>query len=104
MGATPKKLKPFISAHKLKLIDRDREIHAWVGTYGISAITVAVERLLNGKKSKSEYIKTPIFESICENDNLSQEEIEMKEIQKAIMVERQWIAMAIQGGLPETKI
>ena len=35
-------------------------IHSWVGTYGLSAVTVAVEHCLNGRKAKTKYIEKPV--------------------------------------------
>lgn len=50
---------------------------AWWGNYGISALIVAIDRCFSGKKSKAEYIKKPITQSINENkDRLSEEKLQ----------------------------
>lgn len=50
---------------------------AWWGNYGISALIVAIDRCFSGKKSKAEYIKKPITQSINENkDGLSEEKLQ----------------------------
>lgn len=50
---------------------------AWWGNYGISALIVAIDRCFSGKKSKAEYIKRPITQSINESkDRLSEEELQ----------------------------
>lgn len=56
---------------------RDEEMWAWWGNYGISALIVAIDRCFSGKKSKVEYIKKPITQSINENeDRLSEEKLQ----------------------------
>lgn len=76
----------------------------WWGNYGISAMIVAIDRCFNGKKSKSKYINEPITLKAFENDGLTEEEIQEKELQKALYAEEQWIIASKQKGLPETVI
>ena len=47
-------------------------MHAWWGNYGLSAVFVAVEHCLAGKKAMSKYIEEPILSQI----QLSKEEEE----------------------------
>ena len=53
-------------------------MHAWWGSYGLSAVAVAVEHCLAGKKAKSCYIEKPIMsemkEKPKESTNLTEEE------------------------------
>lgn len=103
MESCPKKLKPFEIAYKAKIRQIDQLAHVF-GMYVESAVQVAVERNLYGKKSKNQYIKEPILTHAFEYDGLTQEEIDAREIQKMILAEEQWIAVERQRGLPETKI
>lgn len=75
-----------------------------MGMYVLSAVSVAIERNLAGKKAKSEYIKEPLLSKVFENEGLTEEEIMEKEIREALRRERQWIAAAREKGLPETKV
>lgn len=47
------------------------------GSYGISALTVAIDRCLNGHKARSKYIEKPIMQELEEkNKPLSEEEMD----------------------------
>ena len=39
-------------------------MHAWFGNYGVSAVSVAVEHCLAGRKARSTYIEKPILSQI----------------------------------------
>lgn len=56
-----------------------------------------------GEKAHA-YPKEPIMQRIFENEGLTEEEIQEKEIRKAIMVEKQYMAKAANANLPETLI
>lgn len=75
--------------------------HLWYGTYGVSAVSVAIERCFS-QKAKSKFIEKPIFSSLSENAGLTQEQIYEKEVKKALLAEEQWIKASKQKGLPET--
>ena len=77
---------------------------AWFGNYGVSAMIVAIDRCFGGKKSKAEYTKESILSKAFENDGLTEEEIQEKELRKALFAEEQWIIAGKQKGLPETII
>lgn len=52
-------------------------MHMWFGTYGLSAVSVAVEHCLAGRKAKSKYIDKPVLSEIQErktNKELTEEE------------------------------
>ena len=52
-------------------------MHMWFGTYGLSAVSVAVEHCLVGRKAKSKYIEKPVLSEIQErktNKELTEEE------------------------------
>ena len=100
----PTKLIPFFKAYKQKEIMEDERAWRIWGNYGISALIFAIEHCLSGKKAKSEYIKEPIMAKAFENDGLTQEEIDEKEMQKMLFAEEMWIKNSRKKGLPETII
>lgn len=75
-----------------------------MGMYIESAVRVAVDRSLNGKKANQEYIKEPMLSELNKDEGLTQEEIDERELRKMISYEEMWIASARIKGLPETKI
>lgn len=98
-----------MNPHIIKLIAKgyeekikEQDYLAWLhNQYTLSAVLVAVEHCLAGKKAKSEYIKKPI---LSKNKGPETEDITEEDIQKAILTEQQYMAMAINKGLPETII
>ena len=104
MDSCPKELKPYNKAHKNKIMEQDYLQHMWWGSYGISALIVAIDTCFSNKKSNVEYVKEPILSKEFENDNLTEEEIQEKELRKALLAEEQWIIAGKQKGLPETII
>lgn len=85
-----------------RLKHEDMLQHMWWGAYGISALTVAIEHCLAGKKAKSEYVKEPITSKAFENNGLTEEEIYERELRKALFAEEQWINAGKRKGLPKT--
>lgn len=75
-----------------------------MGIYIESAVRVAIDRSLNGRKANQEYIKEPMLFEFNKNEGLTQEEIDERELRKMISYEEMWIASARIKGLPETKI
>ena len=72
----------------------------WFGSYGVSAVAVAVEHCLSGKKAKSKYIDRPVMEQ----QGIAEKEITDKDIRKAILTEEMYMVAAERKGLPETII
>lgn len=82
-------------------------IYAWCGDYLLSAVSVAVEHCLAGKKAKSKYLEKPILSKLqeeIEDEELTQEEIDNRELQKMIFAEEMWAKQHKRKGLPETVI
>lgn len=104
MDSCPKELEAYDVAHERKLLEQDYLNHLWWGSYGLSAVSVAVERCLAGKKSKQKYIEKPILKEVFGTANLTDEQKFEKELQKALLAEEQWIAVSKKKGLPETII
>lgn len=75
-----------------------------IGIYIESAVRVAIDRSLNGRKANQEYIKEPMLFEFNKDEGLTQEEIDERELRKMISYEEMWIASARIKGLPETKI
>lgn len=74
MDSCPKELEPYNEAHKRKIMEQDNLQHMWWGSYGISALIVAIDRCFGGKKSKAEYIKEPILSQTFKDGGLTEEE------------------------------
>lgn len=91
-------------AYEKKIKRMDELVWASVGNYFLTAVSVAVDRCLNGKKSKSSYVENPMLKDLGKNDGLTEEEIEEIEIRKLIEAEEQWIRVSREKGLPETVI
>lgn len=93
MDSCPKELGPFEKAHKARIQEQD--YMNWLsGQYVLSAVSVAVERCLAGRKAKSQYIEKPITESAEEKEyekkndrpeyeGMSEEEKEEAEFERA---------------------
>ena len=88
----------------MEIIENDSMAYMICGDYIMSAVSVAVEHCIFGKRAKSEYIKELIMQKVFENDGLTEEEIYEKELRKALFAEEQWINAGNQKGLPETII
>ena len=100
----PNELRSFYKAYKNKQRIKDEEMWIWFGNYGLSALNVAIDKYFGDKGSKEEYIKEPILTKEFENDGLTEDEIQEKELRKALLAEEQWIIAGKQKGLPETII
>lgn len=103
-GSCPADLEPYAKAYKLAEMKNDSIVHAVCGNYVLSAVSVAIEHCLAGKKAKLEYIKEPLMSKELENYGLTEEQITEREIKKAILAEERFMAMAKRKGLPETII
>lgn len=96
----PSDLEPYELAFKQseKLIDH----HNWMlGKYIEMATGVAIDHCFNGKKASSEYFKEAFLSKIDEDDGLSQEELDNRELRKMLFAEEQWQKVAKKKGLPE---
>lgn len=58
--SNPAKIKVYAEAWKQEQKRQNEVIHTYVGTYVLSALTTAIDGVLNGKKSKAKYIEKPI--------------------------------------------
>ena len=79
MDSTPYDLEPYLEAFKMRqrVIDQNAWQH---NMYTLSAVQVAVERCLSGKKARSQYLEEPMSEIAIEKQkeddkNISEDEI-----------------------------
>ena len=54
----------------------DRVIWNSCGNYVLSALSVALDHCMNGKKAKSKYIEKPVFEMANTENNLTESELQ----------------------------
>lgn len=92
--ACPADLEPYAKAHNLEITERDSLVYSWIGYYALSAVSVAVERNLHGKKSKSKFVDKTISQLIkdqiyksnndrSEYDGMTDEEKQKAELERA---------------------
>lgn len=74
--SSPADMKPYLKMHKEEL--KEKDYLAWLqGQYTLSAVSVAVEHCLAGRKAKSKYIKKPLLQEMEErNKPITEEEIQ----------------------------
>lgn len=87
-------MKPYEDAFILYQQAVDRSSYS-MGIYVNRAVMVAIDKCFNGKKSKLEYFEEPLLRDI----NLTQEEIDNRELQKMIAQERLNIELDKAKGL-----
>ena len=75
-GSCPADMEPYLKAHKEEL--KEKDYLAWIqGQYTLSAVSVAVEHCLAGRKAKSKYIKKPLLQELEEkNKPMTENEIQ----------------------------
>lgn len=72
----PADLEPYKEAHYLEIREADNLAYAFCGNYVLSAVAVAVERNLAGRKSKSKFVDSPMLQEY----GMSEEERKQKQI------------------------
>lgn len=74
--SSPADMEPYLKVHKEEL--KEKDYLAWLqGQYTLSAVSVAVEHCLAGRKAKSKYIKKPLLQELEErNEPMAEEEIQ----------------------------
>ena len=91
----PHKIKIIAKGYREQKKEQDALQHAWWGSYGLSAVAVAIEHCLAGQKARSTYVEKPIFSNI-------QEEIEEKapltEEEKRKQTEQLFLRLKIMGA------
>ena len=83
----PHIIKLLLKGHEEKI--KEQDYLAWLfNQYTMSAVSVAVEHCLTGKKAKTQYIKEPILQEITEKqteNNPMTEEDKKKQTEKLFM-------------------
>lgn len=83
----PKELEPYDKAFELQKRLNDEQM--WLmGSYVQNAVCVALDRALNGKKATLQYLEKPMLTDYFEKQNMSQEEMDRREIEKMLQFER----------------
>lgn len=85
---SPSRLYPYLEADKRKQEKRDLEM--WrMGFYVKNAVAVAIDKVLNGRKSTLEYMDKPLLAQVKE----SQQEVELSEDEKMRQVEALFMSL-----------
>ncbi len=96
----PHKIKIIAIGYNEQKIEFDAMMHAWWGEYGLSAVTVAVEHCIHGRKASSKYIEKPILSIIQENTKENTYKESKEEI--AVFEMKQRIKFLEKQGLPQS--
>ena len=96
-NSCPTELEPYEIAYNLKMKQKDSFAYACVGNYVTSAVLVAVDHCLNGRKAKSEYTK----ERAIQDESKISENYRSNE-QCAVYEMKQRINLLRSNGLPES--
>lgn len=92
--SSPADMKPYLKMHKEEL--KEKDYLAWLqGQYNLSAVSVAVEHCLAGRKAKSKYIEKPIMQEIEEK---RQENKPLTEEEKKRQTEQLFLRLRIMGA------
>ena len=74
---SPRKLNAFYKADEIILKRKDAEM--WhLGQYILSAVSVATDHCLNGKKAQSKYIEQPLMRIKASQEQLSEDELKVQ--------------------------
>lgn len=69
----PRIIKLLIKGHEEKI--KEQDYLAWLfGQYTLSAVSVAVEHCLAGRRASSKYIDRPILQNVPQNHSMTEEE------------------------------
>lgn len=92
--SSPADMEPYLKAHKEGL--KEKDYLAWLqGQYTLSAVSVAVEHCIAGRKAKSKYIEKPLMQEIEEKQ---QENKPLTEEEKKRQTERLFLRLRIMGA------
>lgn len=100
-GMNPHIIKLLLKGHEEKI--KEQDYLAWLSNqYTLSAVSVAVEHCLAGRKAKSKYIGKPILENISDRTKENGYKESKEEI--AIFEMMQRISLLRRSGMPESPI
>lgn len=91
--SSPADMEPYLKAHREKL--KEEDYLAWLANhYTLSAVSVAVEHCIAGRKAKSKYIEKPLMQEIEEKQ---QENKPLTEEEKKRQTEQLFLRLRIMG-------
>lgn len=93
----PADLEPYAKAHKMEVVENDSIIHTVCGSYVLSAVSVAVEHCLAGRKAKSKYIDKPIMQEIEQKQD-HKSNVPLTEEEKKKQTEQLFMKLRIMGA------
>lgn len=99
----PRIIRAFQKGQQEKM-EQDDFLNWLSGNYFMSALDVAVDKILSGRKAKAKYIEKPIFPEYIEQSSMSEEEREERDMKLEISKMEQWIAHDANCGLPQTNL
>lgn len=82
--------------HNKRLQMIDAMVWQWFGTYGLSAVSTAIEHNLAGSKAKSKYIEKPILHDMEEQKKQATKELTEEE--KKRQTEQLFMRLKIMGA------
>lgn len=90
----PHIIKLLLKGHEEKI--KEQDYMAWLSNqYTLSAVSVAVEHCLAGKKAKSKYIKKPLMQEIQEKQEANKP---LTEEEKKRQTEQLFLRLRIMGA------
>ena len=79
MHSTPKVLRAYDEAHKIKIKELDSLAWQFCGNYVMSAVMVSVEKCFAGRKARLKYIDKPVMKELeQENKPMTEENIKLQ--------------------------
>lgn len=94
--SSPADMEPYLKAHREEL--KEKDYLAWLSNqYTLSAVLVAVEHCLAGKKAKSKYIEKPILQEI-EKKQIENKNVLLTEEEKKKQTEKLFMQLRIMGA------
>lgn len=92
--SSPADMEPYLKAHTEEL--KEKDYLAWLSNqYTLSAVSVAVEHCIAGRKAKSKYIEKPLMQEIEEKQ---QENKPLTEEEKKRQTEQLFLRLRIMGA------
>lgn len=94
--SSPADMTPYLKAHGEELKEKDRL--AWLSNqYTLSAVSVAIEHCLSGKKAKLKYIEKPFLQEV-EEEKIPESERDLTEEEKKKKTEQLFMSLRVMGA------
>lgn len=84
----PADLEPYAAAHNYEIKEKDMLAYAFGGQYILSAVAVAIEHNLAGRKAKSEYTKELVFKDFGMTEEEKRQQALEKFVQQMKLMEK----------------